>query len=371
MPDLKGDPVRVAIAHEWLVRYAGSERCVEQLMLEFPGAQLLTTVIDRASMPELLRGGEPSVLQAFGGARSRHEWFVPLMPLSWKLRPTVSEVDAVVVSSHACARSVKVGAGIPVTCYCHTPMRYAWDFAAESSRFPPYVRSVVRAATPVLQRWDRSTAQKVHTFVANSSAVAKRIQLAYGRRAAVVFPPVDTEYFCYEPTVEPARSFLYVGRLVSYKQADLVVEAFRDLPYRLDVVGEGHLLERLRSRATPNITFRGEVRTDELRDLYRRACALVYPADEDFGLVMAEAQSCGTPVIGSPRGGALDIVIDGATGLLVAPRTDALQTAISALVRQAWDRPAIAAGAARFSAERFRAQMREIVEASLSSPPRL
>ena len=360
--------MRVAIAHDWLVRYAGSERCVEQMLVEFPGARLLTSLVDRDALPAAFAQAEPSFLQRVPGATRRHEQLLPLMPAAWRFREVVRDVDVVVSSSHACAKAVRIAEMIPHVCYCHTPMRYAWDFTSEATRFPRSVRRVARPAMAYFRRWDRATSQGVTTFVANSSAVAARIQTAYGRIAEVVHPPVRTEFFT--PGGERGDAYLYVGRLVSYKRADLVVESFRGLPHRLLVVGEGHLERSLRADAPDNVTFLGNVSDERLRELYRTTRALVYPANEDFGIAMAEAQACGTPVIGLAQGGALDIVDHGRTGWLLGTATvDELRRTILRTADERLDEAAIASEAQRFSAARFRAALREIVEAAIDQHP--
>jgi len=353
--------VRVAIAHEWLVRYGGSERCVEELLRAFPDARLLTTLFAPGTVPDSFRDAEPSFLQYMPRSTEHHEWFVPLMPAAWRLRRPVSDVSAVLSSSHACAKAVRVDEGIAHVCYCHSPMRYAWDFEAEAARFPRPIQPLARRSMAAFRRWDRRTAARVTQFVANSSAVRRRIERYYGRTAKVVFPPVRTDYFTPNGT-ERGDEFLFVGRLVAYKRPDLVVRAFAQLPYRLVVVGTGHLEAELRAAATPNVEFRPRVDDEELRRLYRRARALVYPAEEDFGIAMAEAQATGTPVIGFGKGGARDIVVDGVTGWLLAEQTvAALRDAVGAAARDELDTAAIRANAERFSGPRFREQMRSVV----------
>jgi glycosyltransferase involved in cell wall biosynthesis len=351
--------LRVAIAHEWLVRYAGSERCVVEMLGVFPDAGLLTTVLEPSALPELLRQARPSFLQHVPGARRHHEWFLPLMPLAWRLRRPVAGVDVVISSSHACAKAVRVEPGIPHLCYCHTPMRYAWQFDDERERFPTALRPLARAGMRAFRRWDRRSARHVTRFVANSSAVATRIEASYGRTASVIHPPVRTDFFT--PGGERDDLFVYVGRFVGYKRADLVVEAFAGLPeQRLLLVGDGPQRERLESMATPNVSFAGTVDDERLRALYRSARAIVYPAVEDFGIAMAEAQACGAPVIGLAAGGALDIVEPGVTGWLVERQSvDELRAAIRQAAQAELDQDEIARRAQRFSAERFRREIRE------------
>ena len=196
-------------------------------------------------------------------------------------------------------------------------MRYAWRFEDERMRFPAALRPLVGPGMSWFRRWDRKTAERVTQFVANSTYVAGQIRDFYGRDSLVVHPPVDTDFFT--PGGRGQREdFLYVGRLVSYKRADLVVETLAVFRTRVAVVGDGHLRAGLQARATPNVRFLGNVGGEQFRSLYRSARALVYPAEEDFGIAMAEAQACGTTVISVARGGALDIVAPGETGWLLA-----------------------------------------------------
>lgn len=357
--------IRVAIAHDWLVRYAGSERVVEQLLLAFPGSRLLTTVKDPDAVPTSLRGAEVSFLDRVPLSRRHHEWFLPLMPLAWRLRLPVEGVDAVIASSHACANAVPTGDGVPLVSYCHTPMRYAWDFESEASRFPGALRPLARASMGAFRRWDRGIARRVTRFVANSRAVAARIERFYGRDAVVVHPPVRTDFFT--PGGARGERFLYVARLTGYKRPELVVEAFGDLPYELDVVGDGPLRPRLVAAAPRNVRFLGSVDDETLRRLYRAARAFVYPVQEDFGIAMAEAISCGTPVISVAAGGALDIVEPGVTGwLLDRAGVAELRAAIRAAASAELDSAAIRASALRFAEERFRAEMRAVVAEAIS-----
>ena len=358
--------MRVAIAHDWLVSYAGSERCVSELLTAFPGAGLLTTIVDRSAVPGALAGAEPSLLQHVPGATRHHEWLVPLMPAAWRLRSPLDDLDAVISSSHACAKAVRVADGIPHVCYCHTPMRYAWDFESERSRFPAAIRPLARAGMSWFRRWDRDTAARVTAFVANSSAVAERIRSAYRRDAVVVHPPVRTDFFTANGA-SPRDHFLYVGRLVGYKRPDLAIAAVAGLPHRLVVVGEGSARAELERHAPPNVSFVGSVDDAALRDLYRSAIALVHTGVEDFGIAMAEAQSAGAPVVARRAGGALDIVDDGVTGRLVdGDHPDTWRETLRRAAEDDFDRAEIATRAQRFAAERFRREMQDVVNAELT-----
>jgi len=354
--------MRIALAHEWLVRYAGSERVLEALLEIFPKADLYTTILEPARMPPTLRSANTSFIQHLPGSHTHHEWFVPLMPLAWRCTRLPADIDLVISSSHCCAKGIRPPAGAPHICYCHTPIRYAWDFEAERQRFSAPIRPIARLMMARLKHWDRAVSPRVTHFVANSSAVKERIERFYGRDAEVVHPPVRTEFFT--PGGERGERFLFVSRLTGYKHPELVVEAFAELPFEIDIVGRGPLLEPLRARAGGNVRFLPEVSDDDLRTLYRRARALVYPIEEDFGIVMAEAQACGTPVVGLARGGARDIVEPGVSGWLIESQdVGELRRAVRRAAREELDAKAIRAGAERFSFAHFRAAMNEIVEA--------
>jgi glycosyltransferase involved in cell wall biosynthesis len=354
--------VRVAIAHEWLVSYAGSERCVEELVREFPRSRLLTTVARPSQLPLDLRSAQTSFLQHVPGARTHHEWLLPVLPLAWALRRPIDDVDVVISSSHACAKAVRVRSGIPHICYCYTPMRYAWLFEEERGRVPVALQRPTELAMAGFRRWDVRSSKRVTHFVAISTAVAERIRDFYGRDADVIHPPVRTDYFT--PGNGDRDGFIFVGRLVSYKRADLVVEAFGGLPHKLTVVGNGHQLESLKQRATPNVRFVSGLSIEALRDLYRSSLALVFPGVEDFGIVMAEAQACGTPVIAAAAGGARDIVRSDETGwLLDEPSVDSIRAAVAKAAANPFAANEIAAASKRFSTGRFRAEMREVVNA--------
>jgi glycosyltransferase involved in cell wall biosynthesis len=360
--DTRRRNLRVAIAHDWLLNYAGSERVVAALAAMFPQAEIVTTLLDEQAVPHDLARARPSFLQHVPGSRRYHEWFVPVMPIAWWARPQLRNIDVLISSSHACAQAVRAARGIPHLCYCHTPMRYAWSFSSEKQRFPWAIRGAANAGMGVFRRWDRRNACAVTRFLANSASVASRIKLSYGREAFVVHPPVRTTFFT--PGTEPPEDFfLYVGRLVAYKRPDLLIEAFADLPYPLVVVGDGKMKEWLRAHATPNVRFLGRVADLELRDLYRRARALVFPGLEDFGISMAEAQACGLPVIGRRAGGALDIVGDGETGwLLDDPSPRAIRRAVNVATREVLDRNEIARRSKRFSYGRFRREVEAHVD---------
>jgi glycosyltransferase involved in cell wall biosynthesis len=366
-PDADRLDYSALIAHDWLVSYGGSERVLRELRRLVPNSRLITTVNGDTALPVELKHSETTFLQRVPGAAGHYRWLLPLMPMAWRLADTATDVDVVISSSHSCAKAIRVAPGIPHVCYCHTPMRYAWEFGSERTRVVRPMRPLAAALMTGFRRWDRRTAQRVDHFVANSSAVAARIRRCYGREAAVIHPPVRTHFFT--PGDERGDFFLYVGRMVGYKRADVVIEAFEGRPERLVVVGVDERLRLRLSRRASNIHFLPFVSDEHLRSLYRQARALVFVAEEDFGIAMAEAQACGTPVIALARGGALDIVIDRETGRLVKKQTStAIREALNSFRDDDFNPTHIAHSAGRFSVSSFRYAFAELLRSAVGAP---
>jgi glycosyltransferase involved in cell wall biosynthesis len=367
---------RIAIVHEWLQVFAGSERVLEQLLLCFPDADLFA-VVD--FMPEeqraFLKGRKvtTSFIQKLPAARRLFRHYLGLMPLAVE-QLDVRSYDIVISSNHAVAKGVLTGPNQVHISYVHSPMRYIWDMQHQYLQqarvgWGPkglYVRWLFNR----LRQWDFASAQHVDHFVANSQYIARRVNKAYGRRALVIHPPVNVTDFTVGQQKEDF--FLLAGRFVPYKRADLVVSAFRGHPSRrLIVVGEGPEVARVRAAAkgAPNIEFRGGVSKAELVGLMQRARAAIFAAEEDFGIAMVEAQACGTPVIAFGKGGALDIIdtVEDAcpTGVLFDEQSvESIGKALARFDTICADISPLAcrANALRFSEERFRDRMRSYVQ---------
>jgi glycosyltransferase involved in cell wall biosynthesis len=380
--------MRVAVVHEWLDTYAGSERVVEQLLAIWPDADLYA-VCD--FLPPAERGflrGRPvrtTFIQRLPFARRHFRLCLPLMPLAIE-QLDLSGYDLVVSSSHAVAKGVLTGPGQLHVSYIHSPMRYAWDLQHQYLRRSGTGRGIKGALTRLLLHrlrvWDRSSAAGVDVLVANSSYIAERIRKAWRRESLVVHPPVDLGAFESPPDGEAAPRgdhYVVASRLVPYKRVDLVVEAFRAMPgRRLLVLGDGPEMKRIAEAAegAPNIELRGRVPQPELVETIRTARAFVFAAEEDFGIAMVEAQACGTPVIAFGKGGARDILRGPShpapTGLFFAEQSAA--SIVAAVERFEALSPAIAAAdcqanARRFSRERFRDAMRRVVAQHLPERP--
>ncbi|MTD44743.1 glycosyltransferase [Conexibacter sp. W3-3-2] len=313
---------RVAISHEWLTIPGGSEKVVLALLDLLPHAEILTTVYDPdGPWPRALtdRPIHPSFLDRLPGAREHYPKLLPLMDRAFR-GFDVSGYDLVVSSNHANAKNVRThprrGRQVRHVCYCHTPMRYAWDPSfLEGEDLGRVGGLVFRALLGRLRRADLRGARQVDEFVANSTFVAERIRSTYGVPAHVVHPPVDVDRFLDAPRV-PEDFYLVFGRVVPYKKADVAAAACELLGRDVVIAGTGRDLDRVRAVAGSGARFPGRVDDAEVASLFSRARALLFPGTEDFGIVPVEAQAAGLPVIAYGVGGARDSVVDGVTGVL-------------------------------------------------------
>ncbi len=364
--------MRIAIVHEWLSTYAGSEQVLAELLSLYPKADLYT-VVD--FLPPNQRGFlagrtvNVSFIQHLPLARKIFRWYLPLMPLAVE-QLDLSPYDLIISSSHAVSKGVLTRGHQLHISYVHTPIRYAWDLQEEYLKHSGLIGTLKstmgRLLMHYLRIWDLRTSTGVDRFVANSEFIARRIMRTYRRPATVLYPPVNLDKF---PLTENKEEFYTtVARLVPYKRVDLLLEAFARMPQRkLVVIGTGPELSRLRRNAPANVDLKGRVPDAELRDYVGRAKAFVYAAEEDFGISMVEAQACGTPVIAYARGGAAEIVVDGHTGLLFDQQTpDAIVSAISEFEHHWHFDPAqVRRNAMRFGVSRFRDEFMALVDEAI------
>ena len=357
-------PQRTALVHHWLVASRGGERVLEALAQLFPSADLFTLVCDRSKIPNSLRSRHvrSSFLQHFPNATRWYRYYLPLFPLATS-RMDLTDYDLIVSSDAATVKGVSGGGAMHI-CYCHTPMRYVWSGYETYHRMAGTIsRHALHAVRDRLCRWDYAAAQRVTLFVANSRNVQKRIADCYGRQSQVIYPPVDTHRF--EPSIElmpEPDSFLVVSPLVPYKRVDILVEAFNKCRRKLVVIGDGPERRKLESRAGPTVQFLGPQSDDEVVRAMQECAAFVFAGEEDFGIVMAEAQACGKPVIAFCRGGAAEIVDPGVSGLLFDEQSvDSLIDALDRFDRTSFDPAAIRASALRFSRERFLLEFSSLV----------
>jgi glycosyltransferase involved in cell wall biosynthesis len=325
--------LRVALVHDWLTGVRGGEKCLEVLCRAFPRATVHTLIHRRGSAGPTIEGMDirTSPLQRVPGVFRHYRHLLPLMPLAtraWR----VGAADLVVSLSHCVAKAVRVPAGVPHVCYCFTPMRYAWDGRAAyldgwSGR--PFRRALAGAILDRLRAWDRATAGRVSHFVAISETVRRRVARCYGRDSRVIPPPVDVDF--YTPGGAPREDFyLCVSALVPYKRVEQAVAACAAMGRRLVVIGEGPERPKLERRAGPGVQFLGWQPDEVVRDHLRRCRALLFPGEEDFGIVPAEALACAAPVIALGLGGAAETVDDAVGRLYREPTAEGLRAAIVA-----------------------------------------
>ena len=355
---------RVAVVHDWLTIPGGSEQVVLELLEMFPAAELFTSIYDPAPWPQEIKGRtvHASWLNRIPRAARHYPKLLPLMNRAFRAFD-LSGFDLVLSSSHANAKNVRTSPGTLHVCYCHTPMRYAWEegFLA-GEQVGRLTRILLPPLLAQLRRADLAGASGPDVFVANSRHVAERIERFYGRTAEVVHPPVDVDHYL-SLTRAAGDYYLAFGRVVPYKRVDLAVAACGALGRALKVAGDGRALTAVRAGAAPGIEFLGKVSDAERDRLLSGARALLFPGEEDFGIVPVEAQAAGVPVIAYGIGGALETVQDGRTGVLFEPQEEgALAAAIERFEALELDPGAMRENARGFSRERFRSEMAAVIE---------
>lgn len=369
---------RVALVHDWLTGLRGGEKCLDRLCLLYPDSSISTLLYAPGCVGHPIedRPIHGSWLQHLPGWRHYYRFLLPLFPTAAKW--DLSKCDVVLSLSHCVAKAAAPPAGIPHICYCFTPMRYAWHLKAEyfGQRRTPMAWLRDRVLNR-LRDWDRRVSDRVTHFIAISKTVQTRIRDCYDRDSTVIYPPVDTDF--YRPAPRQREDFyLVVSALAPYKRIDHAVEACNRLRKRLIVIGAGQAKRRIRALAGPTVQLLGWQSDAVIRDHFRRCSALLFPGEEDFGIVPVEAQACGAPVIALNRGGATETVLDwrtaGAqgTGLLYDESSvDGLVGAIEQFdrVRSHFHAVQIHRWAQQFSAQRFDADIRQFVESVLHAAP--
>ena len=358
------EPKRIAIVHEWLTTMRGGEKCLEAMCELFPHADLYTLVHVRGSTSATIERMSitTSFVQNLPFSKRAFRYYLPLFPLAVE-RFDLTEYDLVISSHHCVAKGVRTGPKTLHICYCHTPMRYIWNQYDEyfGRKAGIITRAGARLFRDYLRRWDVRTAENPHHFVANSNNVRKRIEQIYHRTADVIYPPVDVDSF--QVSMRADDYFLVAGALVPYKRVDLAVEAFNETGQNLVVAGAGPESLRLKLLAKANIEFVGWQSNEKLRSLYSGCRALIFPGEEDFGIVPLEAIASGKPVIAYGKGGALETVMDGETGLLFPEQTvESLLQALRRLNAVRFEPAALRTHAMKFDKTVFLSRLREYVK---------
>jgi len=369
--------LKVAIVHEWLATYAGSERCVEQLIECFPEADLF-------SMVDFLEGAErnfiknkqvtTSPIQKLPFARTKFRSYLPLMPFFVE-QFDLSKYDLVISSSHAVSKGVITGPDQVHLCYCYSPIRYAWDlqhqYLNETGLNKGIKGMLAKWQLHKIRNWDLASSFRVDKFAAISNFIARRINKIYRRDATVIYPPVDIDKF----TVfrEKEDFYLAASRMVPYKKMDLIVETFAKMPdKKLIVIGDGPEMSKVRKLAADNISILGYQGFEVLKDHMQRAKAFVFAAEEDFGIIPLEAQACGTPVIAFGKGGSLETIkplgTDSSSGIFFKSQTMESLTATINEFEANQDKFTVEncrINSERFSIDKFRNEIKKFVADNL------
>jgi len=361
--------MKVAIVHEWLVTYAGSEKVLSEMLKDFPEADIFCLIdFSEGKFAEKFQGKtfKTSFLQKFKFAGGLYRYLFPLMKIAIE-QFDLSGYDLIISNSHAVAKGVITGPDQIHISYCYTPMRYAWDLQHQYLREQKMARSfkgmLARLSLHKARIWDSRTANSVDHFIACSEYISRRIWKVYRRESQVIYPGVDTDYF----QIGGAKKDFYLtsSRLVPYKKVSLIVEAFRQMPdKKLVVIGSGPQLQDVRSKAGPNVSVLGFQNDEVLLQHMQEARAFIFAAEEDFGITPLEAQACGTAVLAFGRGGASETVVDGITGLHFWEQTvPSICEVVERfeVIEQDFDPLVIRQHAERFSIKRFRAEFRGLV----------
>ncbi len=357
--------LKVALVHDWLVSYGGAERVIEEFSRLFPEAPIFTAVYDEKSIGHAFpkERVRTSFIQRIPGSTKFYRKTLSLMPRAFE-EFDLSGYDLVLSSSSSCAKGVLTSASTLHISYVHTPMRYAWDLYPEYLAEAGFLtRLGMRRQMPGIRQWDALSGQRVDRFLANSREVASRIHKTYRRDAAVLHPPVSTDFFA--PKADPENHngyYLILSRFVPYKRIDLAIRACNEMGRKLVVVGSGPQEKELKKMSGPNIQFTGRISDEEIRDYYRQCRAFLFPGFEDFGITPVETQACGRPVVAYGKGGALDSVIPGKTGVFFEEQTvDSLVKGIRRLESINWDSDVIRKHAELFDRSKFLAKLRDFI----------
>jgi glycosyltransferase involved in cell wall biosynthesis len=362
--------MKVAIVHYWLVGMRGGEKVVEALCEMYPQADIFTHVYVPEMVSDKIRQHRiiPTFINGLPRAARMYKTYLPLMPLALE-QLDLRDYDLVISSESGPSKGIIPPPEALHVCYCHTPMRYIWnmyhDYRSGAGRV---TRLLMPPLSHYLRMWDVTTAARIDSFVANSTTVAGRINRYYGANSVVIHPPVDTAAFSIASPAELGDYYLMAGELVSYKRPDLAVRAFNEMKLKLIVIGGGEMLDEVRRLAGPTVTIMGSQPFEVLKQHYARCRALIFPGEEDFGMVPVEAMASGRPVVAFGRGGATETVVEGSSGVFFAEQTvKAIISAVKRLGALEIDPVKIAAHAGQFGREQFFQKMRTHIDGLLTA----
>jgi glycosyltransferase involved in cell wall biosynthesis len=362
--------MKVALVHDYLNQMGGAERVVLAFHELFPDAPLYTSIYDPERVDPAFRKMDirTTFMQKLPLVTKHHQPYLPFYPFAMESLD-LRGYDLVLSSSSAFGKGVITRPETLHICYCHTPMRWCWNYDeyVEREQLGKVARHVLPLLITGLRIWDQTSAMRVDHFIANSPVVADRIKKYYRRDAVVIPPPVDASRFPFDPTIQPEDYFLILGRLIPYKRIDLAIEACNRLRLPLVIIGSGRDLERLQKLAGPTIRFLGRLSDEEVLHYYLHCRAFLFPGEEDFGITPLEAQASGRPVIAYGAGGALASVIEGVTGTFFCEQTaDSLAFVLVSFNERQYDPQSIRNHALEFDTPRFQRRILQFIEAKLS-----
>lgn len=362
--------MKIALIHDHLAQDGGAEKVLKVIAEMYPQADIYTLLYEKKHADKYFSGRtiKTSFIQRVPGGVKHYKWFLPFMPMAVEFFD-LSDYDLVISDASAFAKGVITTTDVPHICYCHTPTRYLWDYTHKyiaELHYNKFLKKIVSLFLNYLRLWDRQSADRVDFFIANSKTVQKRIKKYYGRDSQVIYPPVDTDKILLAKN--EGQYFLAGGRLVNYKRFDLIIEAFKKLGWPLKIFGDGIDLSRLKKIVgdSDNIEFLGRVSEAEKVELYQGAKAFINPQEEDFGITVVESMAAGRPVIAYAKGGALETIIDGQTGLFFSEQTvDSLVNTLEKFKDCHFEASVIRQRAEEFSRQEFEKQFKAFVEKSL------
>jgi glycosyltransferase involved in cell wall biosynthesis len=367
---MMNDNLKIALIHDWLVSMRGGEKVLEVFCQLFPSAPIYTLVHRLGTVSPIIEQHKiyTSMIQRFPFGAKYYQRYLPLFPTAIE-QFNVNDYDVIISTSHAVAKGVRSSSRSLHICYCFTPMRYIWDQYEQyfgNGRASLLTRTAMRLSREYLRSWDVRSSDRVNYFIADSRTVQERIKRIYGRGSDLIYPPVDLERFSVTRTDD--GFYLIVSALVPYKRIDLAVAAFNRNGERLVIIGTGSEEQQLKAVAKKNIEFLGWRSDTEVKQYYERCRALIFPGEEDFGIVPVEAMACGKPVVAYARGGATETVINGSTGVYFHERTpDDLNRALISLSKLHLDPEKIRGHAVQFGKENFVRSIQKYVNEKISA----
>lgn len=361
----RGINMKVALVHDWLTNMGGAERVVINFKEIFKDAPIYTTIYNPDNLGDELKNIDvrTSFLQNKKDAKKNHQKYFPFMPMAFESFD-LNDYDIVLSSSSSCAKGVVTNPNTMHVCYCHSPMRYGWEFYyeyANTTDMKKLKKKLLKYFMDYMRIWDNVSSNRVDYFIANSENVARRIWKHYRRESVVIHPPVRCNLF--NISDEDEDYFLIVSRLVEYKKIDLAIEAFNELRLPLIIIGDGSEREKLESKAKGNIKFLGRQPDNVIKKYYSKCRAFIFPGEEDFGITPLESQASGRPVIAFGKGGALETVVDGQTGIFFDEQTvDELKLAVKKFQNIDFDKKVIRKHAEEFDEAIFKGKIKDFID---------